>query len=300
MATVLITGGSGLVGTHLTQRLQRDGHTVRHLSRTAGERNGVTSFAWDIERGQVDGRALEGTDHVVHLSGAGIADKRWTKARMHELRASRIDAAQLLLAEARAAGIRPRSFVSASGIGYYGAVTGEHVFTEHDPAGKDAIGTLARDWEHAVEDWNEISRVVMLRTSTVLAREGGALPVFARLARWGVLAPIGTGAQWMPWVHVNDLVDVYAQAIFDERMLGPYNVAASVQPTSRVLMQAIARTLRKPFFLPNVPAFALRAVYGELAQVLLAGSRVSTRKLSELGIALRFERPEDALKDLLR
>lgn len=299
MAIVLITGGTGLIGTHLTQRLQREGHTVRYLSRTAGERNGIRAYAWDIPARRVDPQALEGVDHIVHLSGAGVVDKRWTKARMHELYASRVDAALLLLEVARAAGVRPRSFGSASGINYYGAVTTDHVFTEADEAATDTIGTLTHAWEQAADAWDVYTRVVKLRTPMVLAREGGALPVFARLARWGVLSPLGDGRHWMPWVHINDLVEVYVHALRDDRMTGAYNVVADQQPTNAELMEAIARELHRPFFLPKVPAFALHARYGEMADLLLTGSRASGERLRAVGLAPRFQRPADALQDLL-
>ncbi len=300
MAIVLITGGSGLIGRALTKALQRDGHDVRWLSRMAGERDGVRALAWNIERGEVDARALEGVDHVIHLSGAGIADKRWTRSRLKQLCASRGGAARLLLKVAIENGIRPKSFISASGIGYYGAITGDHVFSENDPPANDTIGLLTKDWEDGADEWGTITRVVKLRTPMVLARNGGALPKLAAPARWGLSAAFGSGKQWMPWVHIDDLVRAYQRAIADDRMHGAYNVTTSDQPVNREFMQAVAKVLGRPFILPAIPALALKIVLGELAHVLLEGSRASNAKLLATGFRFQHGTLSSALKDTLQ
>ena len=307
MTNILITGGSGLIGQHLTRALQRDAHTVRWLSRTQGEKGDVKVFSWNIARGEVDGRALEGVDHIVHLSGAGIADKRWTKARLHELLESRADAARLLLRKAKEIGCVPKSFVSASGAGFYGAITSDHIFSEEDPAASDTIGQLTKAWEDGVDEWDMTTipsggrvRVVKLRTSMVIAKNGGALPRLAAPARWGLAAAFGGGKQWMPWVHIDDLVRVYQQAITDERMRGAFNVCATEQPTNEEFMRAVAKALRKPFFLPNIPAFALRIALGELSHVILDGSRTSGQKLLETGFRFRHDVLRDALAEALQ
>lgn len=287
MATILISGGSGLVGSALTPALQREGHSVRWLSRTAGAMNGVRRHAWDIARGTIDAEALDGVDHIIHLSGAGIADKRWTGPRMRELYLSRSGAARLLLKKAQETGARPRCFISASGIGYYGAVTTGHVFKETDPPGTDAIGRLTKDWEDAADEWTSLCRVVKLRTPMVLARDGGALKRLSAPFRLGLGAALGTGRQWMPWVHIDDLVTTYARAVGNERMNGAYNVVADDQPRNSDFMRAVASALHRPFFLPNVPAFALRLAFGELSVILLEGSRASGERL--VGTGTRFQ-----------
>ncbi len=296
MATILITGGSGLVGRRLTSLLLRNKHEVRWLSRTAGSGDGVTRFVWNLDKGAVDARAFDGVDHIVHLSGAGIADKRWTDARMKELYASRGGAARLMLKAARVHGFAPKSFTSASGLGIYGAVTSDRVFVESDPAGQDAIGRLSLDWEQASLEWSSTTRVVMLRTPVVIAREGGALPKLAAPAAWGLGAALGSGKQWMPWVHVDDLAMAYLHAITHTEMHGAYNVCAQEQPTNREFMRTVSQVLDKPFLLPNVPAFALRLALGELSDVLLEGSRANSAKL----IATGFRSQHDDLAGALR
>lgn len=299
MATILITGGSGLIGTALTRSLLDDGHTVRHLSRTEGELNGVVAYRWDIKQGLVDPNALRDVDHIVHLAGAGIADKRWTDRRVKELIDSRALSSRLLLHAVVRAGVKPKTFVSAAGINYYGAVTGPHLFAETDAPGTDTIARISREWEEGVDPWAATCRVVKLRTPVVLARSG-PLKRLAAPVRCGLGAPLGSGRQWMPWIHVDDLVRIYRQALADTSMQGVYNVNTGNDVTNAEFMRTVAQVLGKPFFLPAVPAFALRLALGKLASILLEGSRASNVRLLSTGF--RFEHAElrEALEDLLR
>ncbi len=300
MATILITGGSGLVGTALTKLLLKEGFAVRHLGRSAKADASVPAFMWNIGKGFVDPRALEGVDHIIHLSGAGIADKRWTKARMLELYTSRSGAADVLRKAVEASGNWPRSFISASGVNYYGGITSDLIFTEDVPPAEDAIGRLTKAWEDAADSWAPPCRVVKLRMAVVLAREGGALPKLAAPARWGMAAPLGTGKQWMPWVHVGDLASAYVHAVRNTQMHGAYNVAAPEQVRNLEFMHEMAKALQRPFFLPPVPGFFLHAALGAPAGLILNGSRVSNEKLVQSGF--RFKHPQlgEALNGLLR
>ncbi len=300
MSTILITGGSGLIGGHLTKLLLKEGYTVRHLSRSPKPDAPVPTFQWDIAKGFIDPRALESVDHIIHLSGAGIADERWTKERMHVLYASRVDAAELLKREVEKTGAWPKSFISASGINYYGASTSEHIFTESDPPANDTIGKLTQAWEEAADAWAPHCRVVKLRTSVVLAQEGGALPKMARPARWGLSAPLGSGKQWMPWVHIEDLAQVYLHAIRNNAMQGAYNIVAPEEVQNRDFMHALAEVFNRPFFVPNVPAFAIRAMLGELSGLILEGSRASNARLVTTGFEFRHPKLREALQGLLQ
>jgi uncharacterized protein (TIGR01777 family) len=300
MPSILITGGTGLIGGHLTKLLLKEGFAVRHLSRSPKTDAPVPTFQWDIKKQTVDPRALENVDHIIHLSGAGIADERWTDERMHVLYTSRVDSAALLHREMEKAGTWPKSFISASGINYYGAVTSEHVFTEQDPPADDAVGKLTRAWEEAADAWAANCRVVKLRTAVVLASEGGALPKLATPARWGLSAPLGSGKQWMPWVHIDDLAQTYLHAIQHTELQGAYNVVAPEHVQNRDFMRALAETFHKPFFVPNVPGFAIRAILGEPANLILEGSRASNAKLVASGFAFRFPELRKALGELLQ
>lgn len=299
MATILITGASGLIGSALSRALSGQGHTVHLLGRTTRSTTNARSFVWDPPRGVMDPAALNGVTHIVHLAGAGIADKRWSPARIQELITSRTETARLLCRTVQAQGVAIEAFVSAAGIGYYGARSGSHVFTEQDGPATDTIGTISSRWEDAVDEWRDVTRVVKLRTPVVLARKGGALPKLAAPVRLGLGAALGRGDQWMPWVHIDDLVRVYTAALFDARYEGAYNVTTSDDVTNDTFMRTTARVLDRPYFLPRVPAFLLRMALGELASVLLEGTRASNSKL--LGRGFEFEHPRlaPALKDLL-
>jgi uncharacterized protein (TIGR01777 family) len=300
MPTILITGGSGLIGSQLSKLLLKDGLSVRHLSRSAQPDAAVPTFKWDIAKGIVDPRALEGVDHIVHLSGAGIADERWTKQRMQVLYSSRVETADLLKREVEKTGAWPRTFISASGVNYYGTLTSDHVFTEEEPSANDFPGQLCQAWEDAAAAWTAQCRVVQLRTSVVLAREGGALPKLAAPARWGLASPLGSGTQWMPWIHVEDLARAYLHAIQHAEMHGAYNIAAPEDVRNRDFMREVAHALRRPFFLPNVPAFALRAVLGGPSELVLEGSRVSNAKVVASGFTFRHPELGEALAGLLQ
>ncbi|HRA15791.1 MAG TPA: TIGR01777 family oxidoreductase [Flavobacteriales bacterium] len=300
MTTILITGGSGLVGSHLTKLLLGEGFAVRHLSRSAKPDAPVPTFEWNIAKGFIDPRALENVDHIIHLSGVGIADERWTEERMRVLYSSRVDAAALLHREMGMAGAWPKSFISASGINYYGTHTSDQVFNEEDPPANDTLGKLCQSWEGAANDWAAQCRVVTLRTSVVLAREGGALSKLAGPARWGLASPLGHGRQWMPWVHIDDLARAYLHVIRNAEMHGAYNIAAPEDVRNREMMREVAHALHHPYLFPAVPRFVLRAMLGELSSMVLEGSRVSNAKLVASGFELRHPELKEALKGLLQ
>ncbi len=262
-------------------------------------RNGITTHAWDIGQGTIDRKALDGVDHIVHLAGAGIADKRWTAARVEELIESRATSARLLLRAVVEEKTTVRSFVSAAGINYYGARTTTTVYTENDAPGTDTIARISRLWEEAVDEWSTHTRVVKLRTPMVLTANGGALSKLSPVVLWGLSAALGTGKQWMPWVHIEDLVRFYEMAIFQDRYSGAYNVNTGHDVTNETFMRTMAKVLKRPYFLPNVPGFLLKAALGELSSILLEGSRASAQRALDSGF--RFEHPdlEAALEDLL-
>lgn len=300
MATVLVTGGTGLIGTALTQALLHAGHSVHLLSRSsAPERNGLRTFRWSPASGEVDPQTWNGVEHVVHLAGAGIADKRWTQARVDELINSRADTARLLRRSAEQAGARISTMVSAAGINYYGAFTSDRILTEQDPPGTDTIGRISKVWEEAVDEWGTHCRVVKLRTPVVLSRSGGALAKLAAPVRFGLGSPMGSGRQWMPWVHLDDLVSIYMQALFDARYQGAYHVNSGHDVTNAEFMRTLSRVLGRPFFAPAVPAVVLRIALGELSAILLEGTRASNARLLGTGFSFAHPRLEDALRDLL-
>ncbi len=297
--TVLITGASGLVGTRLTQHLQAQGYTVTHLSRRANPRGATRTYRWDPARGYLDPDALATADHLVHLAGAGIADQRWTDARKRELLDSRVETANLLFRQLQGTDHRVRTLVSASAIGYYGGDTGDVLQDETSPPGDDFLAEVCLHWEAAAEQFHDHCRVVKLRIGVVLSGEGGALPRLVLPIRFGLGAPLGHGKQYLSWIHLDDLCGLFAHALRDPQWQGAYNAVGPAPVTNAELTRLAARVLRRPLWLPHVPAFALRAALGEMATVVLGSSRVANHKAAAGGYAYRFADAESALRDLL-
>ncbi len=287
-----------MIGSALSAELEQRGYEVRHLSRSKGTSR-YRTFPWNIENGQVEEAAFRNVDHIIHLAGAGIADERWTKRRVSLLIESRAKAARLLHRKIKELRIAPKSFISAAGIGYYGAHTSDHIFKESDPPGTDTIAQISMEWEAAVREWEDTCRTVRVRTPVVLSANGGALTKLAMPVKWGLGAALGSGRQWMPWIHLDDLVAFYIRAIEDPSITGAYNVVAG-NATNSELMRTIAKVLRRPYFVPNVPGFALRLVLGDLSSILLEGSRVDNDRIRSVGLQPRYSDLRAALEDLLR
>jgi hypothetical protein len=248
----------------------------------------------------VDIEALGGADAVVHLSGASIADGRWTERRKAELRSSRVDSTRVLVDAILALRSKPRAFVCASAVGYYGDC-GDEILTEESPYGMDFLALLARDWEgEATRAAHGGIRTVMLRFGVVLAADGGALPKMIAPIRWGVGGRLGSGKQWLAWVAKEDAVAVAYQAIVDERYRGPVNVVAPNPVRNAEFTRVAARALHRPAIFA-APGFALKIALGEMAQpLLLASQRVKPRRLRELGYAFRYEQIEEFFAEALQ
>lgn len=295
---ILISGGSGLIGTVLRKKLLSQGHEVRILSRNPSEVEGGNAYRWDVHRRIIDPKALEGVTHIVHLAGAGIADKRWTDQRKVEIVSSRVDSAALLLQGVKDSGSAPDAFISASGINYYGMQTTEEIHVETDPPSDDFIGHCCVKWEAAADTFASLARVVKLRTGVVLSAKGGALDRVAKPIKLGVGAPLGTGGQYMPYIHIDDLAEMYSHAISNPQMAGAYNACNGDHITNALLTKELAEVLNKPLWLPNIPEFAIKLVFGEMAGIILRGSRASAEKIRDTGFRFRFNDIKSTLEDL--
>ena len=300
MAKVLITGGTGLLGKALTERLLMAGHEVVLLSRTArsSATKGVSIFGWNIEKGTMDPEALNGVAYVVHLAGSGIAEHRWTEAIKQEAISSRVDSMKLLEQTIRDKGIRLKAFTGGAAVGFYGMITSSKVFSETDPpATEDFLVECCKAWENSYRGMNTLAdKCCVIRIGIVLSKEGGALKRMLPLFRWGLGSPLGSGKQYMPWIHINDLVEILFHSLFGENMQGTYNAAAPVAVTNREFSKQLASILQKPFFAPSVPAFFIRAMFGDMGNVVLKGSAVSVQRLLESGFKFRFPELRAALK----
>lgn len=297
--TILITGGTGLVGRRLAALLAKD-YNLRYLSRTPA---GSNQFAWDISTGFLDPNALKEVDHIIHLAGENILKKRWTEDRKIALIESRVYSTKLLYTALEKAGRTIKTFISASAVGYYGAVTQQQAFSEEDPAGTDFAAELCMLWEKAAdlfEDPTRCQRVVKLRTAVVLSAEGGALAPLSLPIKLGLGSPLGKGTQYMPWIHIDDLCSLYKYALTNTDVAGVYNASAPEQCTNAQITATIAKYLNRPLWLPNVPAAALKLALGEAADMLLEGSPVSTEKIQAQGYKFHYPALDAALKQLLK
>lgn len=291
MAKILITGGTGLVGTRLTKMLIDKKHEVIILSRNPENKN---EFQWDISKNYVDKKAFENTDYIIHLAGAGIADKRWTDERKKIIIDSRVQTANLLFNTIKENNINLKGFISASGIGYYGAITTNTIFKESDPVGADFLGEVCQKWEDAAHQFEDLNiPVTILRTGIVLSEKGGALEKM----RLPVISPIGSGKQYLPWIHMDDLCDMYIQAI-EGNLKGIYNSVAPEHHTSITFSKALAKSLNRPYIGICVPSFMLKLLFGELSIILLEGSRISAKKIEKNGYSFRFKTLKKALNRL--
>jgi uncharacterized protein len=304
--TILITGGTGTIGRRLTQLLQEKGYSVSLLTSSGKSLPGVTSYAWNVKTGQIDAQAVATADAIVHLAGAGIADERWTDARKREILESRTQSTALLAKALRETPNRVRTFVSSSAIGYYGGDTGDRLMTESSPAGSDFLAQVTRAWERSVEEINKIKpngvpiRTVRIRTGVVLTMAGGALPKLVQPIRLGAGAPIGSGQQYLSWIHVDDLCRIFIQALETQSWQGAYNGVAPNPVTNEDLTRQIAQVLNRPLILPKIPAFAIKLAFGELAVTVLGSSLVLNKRIdNETTFQYKFPKLKEALEDLL-
>ena len=301
--TILITGGRGLVGRHLAKALEAKGYRVAVLTRSLApgrreERAGRFFYGWTHE--QMPEEAVLEADAVVHLAGANIFDRRWTPARKQLIIASRVKPSLQLAEILRRRGKKLEAYVSASAVGYYGMITSEEIFTEEHPPADDFTGLTGRLWEEAADEVARLGiRTVKLRTGIALAQDGGALRKMLPAFRLGLGAPIGSGRQYFPWIHIRDLTGMYLLALESEGLEGAYNAAVQSDTTSRLFGAVLAKVLRRPYFMPAIPGSLLHLILGERAQLLLEGSRVSAEKIKKAGFVFDFEELSLGLEDLI-
>ncbi len=297
MSRILITGASGLVGTRLTQLLLERGHTVSHLGRSK-KSGSIKSFVWDVKAGTIDPEALKNIDVVIHLAGAGIADERWSKKRKQEILESRTKSTALLVKKLNDGNNLVNTLVSGSATGYYGMTFSAQEFTEESNRGEGFLADVVDAWEREADPLKN-KRLVKIRTGVVLSKNDGALKEIARPVRLGFGAPLGTGNQYVSWIHLDDLCEIFIKAVEDSSIQGVYN-ATTGAVTNRELTKAIARTLHKPLWLPAVPGFALNLFLGEMADLVLSGANVTSNKIRKAGFSFTYDTLEKALNDLLK
>jgi uncharacterized protein (TIGR01777 family) len=292
MKNILITGGSGLVGKRITAHLEAKGYAVAWLSRSP-DKYKQKSFSWDVDALQIDQEAIEWADAVIHLAGEGVADSRWTAKRKQAILHSRTYSTQILAEAISKAENKPSSFIAASAVGYYGFSTGNDVITENSPAGDDFLAQVVIAWENESKKLeNHGLRTVMLRIGIVLDESGGALK---EMLKPPVAAPLGSGEQWMSWIHIEDLARMFVFAIENESLSGVFNAVGPKPVTNRTLTQSAAKKISKLYVSVGVPGFLLKIILGEMALMVLGGNKASSKKIEAAGFQFRYPSIEEAL-----
>lgn len=295
---ILMTGATGLIGKKLIRALQEKGHKISVLSRKPIVIEKVKVFLWNVYQQEIDPGCLEDVDTIIHLAGENVAGEKWSPARKKKVIDSRVLSTKLLhqLIKEQQADIQ--SFISASAVGYYGDA-GDEILVEKSPAGTGFLAECCRQWEAAVDEGTALGlRIVKCRIGFVLAKNEGALPALDKPIRFFAGAALGSGKQWVPWVHVDDVVEAFVSAVENDQWTGSYNICAPFPVSNLSLTKAIAKKLHRPVWPINVPESILKLILGEMASVALISNNTSAQKLLDTGFQFKYLQLEDALTDI--
>lgn len=300
---ILITGGTGTIGSRLVRHLLQHGDVVkvvsRHTYKPAHLPAKITFASWDGKTATGWNHLVEGVDAVVNLAGAGLADTRWTEARKKEILDSRINAGKAVVEAISAARVKPKILIQASAVGYYGGYQDGPVFTEDSDPGHDYLAQTCVAWEASTEPVEELGvRRVVIRSGVVLDMQGGALPKLVLPFRFFAGGPIGSGRQWFPWIHYYDEVEAIRFLIKTEAASGSFNLSTPNPMRQRDFAKTIGKVLKRPAFAP-APGFVFKIIFGEMSTVLLDGQQVIPQRLQELGYQFKFPHLEEAISDIL-
>ncbi|MBC5993115.1 TIGR01777 family oxidoreductase [Pontibacter cellulosilyticus] len=297
---ILITGGSGLIGMRLSEMLIDLGYEVAHLSRNPNKVSSYKTFKWDVAKGYIDDNAVSYADYIINLAGASVADEKWSEERKKEIINSRVESIKLLHKCLSQSEHHVKGFISASAIGIYGD-SGDRLVSEESSYADDFLAEVCKAWEDAAWQMRELDlRTVIFRLGIVLSDKGGALPQIAKPVKMLAGAPLGSGKQYMSWVHIDDACRLFIRAIEDTQFEGVYNAVAPHPVTNQEFTKELAEVMHKPLVLPNVPAFALNLMMGEMSEVVLASQRVSANKVMQTGFTFEYNYLEEALESFYK
>jgi uncharacterized protein len=301
MKKVLIAGGSGAIGKYLSSFLESKGISVSILTRNKRLVDGKKYFYWNVDDNEIDIKCFENIDSIIQLSGANVSRKKWSVERKKEIVDSRVNSTNLLFSSIQSNNIKLKAFISSSAIGYYGAVTNNHIYTENDLPGNDFLADTCVKWEKATDQFVTIGiRTVKIRIGIVLMKSHGVLAKMILPAKLWLNAAFGSGKQYFPWIHIEDLCGIFQKSICDEKMNGSYNAVAPVETTNKQFVTTLSHVMHKPAILPNIPAFILKIAFGEFALTLLNGSRISAEKISNSDFVFQFVNLHKTLRSLLK
>jgi len=295
-STILIAGGSGLIGSLLAQMLRAENHTVRLLSRTP---KGKEQFLWNPGTGEIDKAALDGVEVVINLAGAGIADKRWTNARKRELIDSRVQSAAMLFRAIESMVKKPKAYLSASAIGIYGNSGEAWMQEESLPVDQSFMVDCCQQWEAAADQFKTLGlRVAKFRIGVVMAKEGGALAEVLKPLRLGLGTYFGNGQAWWSWVHREDVCRAFLWAIDNQSVEGVFNLVAPNPMRGKELVVTAAKAMNQPAVFLPAPEFVLKLALGEMSAVILNSNRVASENLSNAGFEFKWPVLDAALRDI--
>lgn len=297
--SVLIAGGTGLIGERLAQLLTQEGYKVSFLSRKKHNHGNISVYEWDIDRNIIDENAILCADYIINLAGEGIADKRWTEERKKRIIESRTKSSDLLLKTCQKLNHFPKAYISAAAIGFYGN-RGNEILDEESAQGSGFLAQSCIEWENAAIHWNENGvRTVICRIGVVLSIRGGALAETLKPIKFGLATYFGNGKQYVSWIHLDDLCGILLRTLEDEEMQGIYNAVAPNPVSNKEFTKCLSKAYPTPSLLVPVPSFVLRLMLGETADLVLSGSIVSSAKIEHQGFVFQFPDLSIALKDLL-
>ncbi|MGI4871566.1 MAG: TIGR01777 family oxidoreductase [Janthinobacterium lividum] len=296
---ILITGGTGLIGTRLAELLIDGGHEVGLLTRDPQKASHFRLFGWDPQAGTIDPAAVLYADAIVNLAGSSVAEGKWTPERKHEIMRSRLDGLELLHRELTRPGHHVHTLLSASAIGIYGDRGAELLYEDSPTAAPadDFLAEVVLNWEAAARPIEASGlRVVLPRLGIVLSPEGGALVPIARTVRYGAGAPLGSGQQYMSWIHLDDACRLLMQMLEAETWQGAYNTVAPHPVNNQEFTETLAQVMHRPLLLPKVPAFGLKLAMGEMSEIVLGSQRVSADKVLSQGFTFEYPTLREALE----
>lgn len=299
---ILLTGGSGFIGKKLSNLLISQGYSVSILTRTERKASeNITYYKWNIENNYIDEVSVLKADYIIHLAGEGIAEKKWSNKRKKEIIDSRDKPINLIYSVLKKNNKSLDAFISASAVGIYGAFTSENICTEESPAANDFLGETCQKWETATECIKLLGiRTVIIRTGLVLGKGDGFLKKLVPLFKYRLGSIIGTGKQYMPWIHIDDLCNIYLLAITNTNMNGPYNAAVADDTNNATFSKALANIYGYSIWLPKVPSFVIKLVMGEMSKIVLTGQRVSAQKIKNAGFKFKYSNLKPALISCLK
>ncbi len=298
MTKVIISGGSGNVGQHLSTLLIKQGIEVGILTRNPRKQD-KNAYYWNPDKMEIDPKFLEGTTHIFHLAGAGVADKKWTSSYKNEILESRIQGTRLIAQTLKSHSHQIKSVVSASAVGIYGTHP-QGLVKEEYPADTNFLADVCVQWEKEAQAFAEMGiPLSIIRIGIVLSKEGGFIKEIGKLANYGLAAPLGNGKMMVPWIHVNDLCRMFLFLGQHPEHSGIYNGVAPHPASNAALTKFIAKAMNRPMFLPPVPGFMLKLMMGEMGGMLLSDQNISSEKIQEVGFGFQFMHAEEAVKEIL-